>query len=164
MKPGLGIISARWFVGRLRRPQRIADRLCGPGRYERTESRQDTRAGSYERSLHTMAGEVNLKVPKRRRQTFETAINGRNAYLKPKPSRDECAKDSRHHRSSVTAAPRIVRRSETFFTDDLSVKNAFSIMFFNLKLRSSSSLLEFLKRARFRDKERAQPQRLRRVS
>jgi hypothetical protein len=39
-----------------------ADRLCGAGRYERTQGRQDTRAGSYERSLHTVAGEVNLKV------------------------------------------------------------------------------------------------------
>jgi hypothetical protein len=52
-----------------------ADRLCGAGRYERTQSRQDTRAGSYERSLHTVAGEENLKVPKLRRQTFETAIS-----------------------------------------------------------------------------------------
>ena len=51
-----------------------ADRLCGAGRYERSESRQDTRAGSYERALHTRAGEVTLKVPKLRRQTFETAI------------------------------------------------------------------------------------------
>ena len=51
-----------------------ADRLCGAGRYERTQGRQDTRAGSYERSLHTVAGEVNLKIPKLRRQTFETAI------------------------------------------------------------------------------------------
>src|SRR5665811_1765826 len=51
-----------------------ADRLCGAGRYERSQGRQDTRAGSYERSLHTVAGEVNLKVPKLRRQTFETAI------------------------------------------------------------------------------------------
>jgi transposase-like protein len=30
-----------------------ADRLCGAGRYERSEARQDTRAGSYERTLHT---------------------------------------------------------------------------------------------------------------
>src|SRR3954468_11541975 len=37
-----------------------ADRLCGAGRYERSQGRQDTRAGSYERSLHTVAGEVNL--------------------------------------------------------------------------------------------------------
>ena len=37
-----------------------ADRLRGAGRYERT--------------LHTKAGEVTLKVPKLRRQTFETAI------------------------------------------------------------------------------------------
>jgi len=51
-----------------------ADRLCGAARYERTEGRQDTRAGSYDRSLHTKAGEVKLKVPKLRRQTFETAI------------------------------------------------------------------------------------------
>ena len=51
-----------------------ADRLCGAARYERREGRRDTRAGSYERSLHTKAGEVTLKVPKLRRQTFETAI------------------------------------------------------------------------------------------
>ena len=51
-----------------------ADRLCGAARYERTESRTDTRAGGYERSLQTKAGEVTLKVPKLRRQTFETAI------------------------------------------------------------------------------------------
>ena len=51
-----------------------ADRLCGAGRYELTQGRQNTRAGGYERSLHTVACEVNLKVPKLRRQTFETTI------------------------------------------------------------------------------------------
>ncbi len=51
-----------------------ADRLCNAGRYERSEARRDTRAGSYERKLHTTAGEVKLKVPKLRTQTFETAI------------------------------------------------------------------------------------------
>jgi transposase-like protein len=51
-----------------------ADRLCNASRYERTEARQDTRAGSYLRSLETKAGKVDLKVPKLRRQTFETAI------------------------------------------------------------------------------------------
>ena len=51
-----------------------ADRLVGAGRYERTEGRRDTRAGSYERKLQTRAGEVTLKVPKLRKQTFETAI------------------------------------------------------------------------------------------
>jgi putative transposase len=51
-----------------------ADRLCGAGRYERSEGRQDTRAGNYERTLETRAGDVTLKVPKLRRQTFETAI------------------------------------------------------------------------------------------
>jgi transposase-like protein len=51
-----------------------ADRLCNAERYERTEARRDTRAGYYERGLETKAGEVTLKVPKLRRQTFETAI------------------------------------------------------------------------------------------
>jgi len=51
-----------------------ADRLCGAERYQRTEARKDTRAGHYERSLHTKAGEVKLKMPKLRQQTFETAI------------------------------------------------------------------------------------------
>jgi putative transposase len=51
-----------------------ADQLCGAGRYERSQARQDTRAGSYDRTLQTSAGEVSLKVPKLRRQTFETAI------------------------------------------------------------------------------------------
>src|SRR6202040_1903514 len=51
-----------------------ADRLCNAQRYERSEARRDTRAGHYERKLHTEAGEVRLKVPKRRQQTVETAI------------------------------------------------------------------------------------------
>ena len=54
-----------------------ADQLCGAGRYERSQARQDTRAGSYDRTLQTSAGEVNLKIPKLRRQTFETAISER---------------------------------------------------------------------------------------
>src|SRR3712207_2626749 len=51
-----------------------ADRLCNATRYKRTEARRDLRAGSYQRKLHTRAGEVTLKVPKLRRQAFETAI------------------------------------------------------------------------------------------
>ena len=47
-----------------------ADALCGAQRYERSPDRVDTRAGSYERTLHTKAGEVKLKMPKLRRQTF----------------------------------------------------------------------------------------------
>src|SRR5437660_2024583 len=51
-----------------------ADRLCQGERYERTEERKDTRAGSYTRQLHTKAGQVELKVPKLRNLPFETAI------------------------------------------------------------------------------------------
>lgn len=48
--------------------------MCRAQRYERSPERIDTRAGHYSRKLHTQAGEVELKVPKLRRQTFETAI------------------------------------------------------------------------------------------
>src|SRR6202790_3851055 len=51
-----------------------ADRLCRAERYERTEARKDTRAGSYQRQLHTQVGQVSLKVPKLRTLPFETAI------------------------------------------------------------------------------------------
>jgi transposase-like protein len=51
-----------------------ADHLCNAEKYQRSEARKDTRAGHYQRKLHTKAGEVDLKVPKLRRQTFETAI------------------------------------------------------------------------------------------
>lgn len=51
-----------------------ADAMCQAQRYERSPDRIDTRAGSYTRKLHTKAGEVEIKMPKLRRQTFETAI------------------------------------------------------------------------------------------
>lgn len=43
-------------------------------KYERSEGRKDTRAGSYERQLHTKAGEESLQLPKLRSLPFETAI------------------------------------------------------------------------------------------
>lgn len=67
-----------------------ADRLCKAERYERTQARQDTRAGSYEHKLQTRAGEVSLKVPKLRRQTPASAG----------------ASSSRRLSSSVTGAAR----------------------------------------------------------
>lgn len=51
-----------------------AGRMCRAQRYERSPERIDTRAGHYSRKLRTQAGEAGLKVPKLRRQTFETAI------------------------------------------------------------------------------------------
>ena len=51
-----------------------ADALCGAGRYERTDARKDTRAGSYTRKLATKAGQVKLKVPRLRSLPFETQI------------------------------------------------------------------------------------------
>jgi len=51
-----------------------ADRICQAGKYERSADRQDTRAGSYKRKLHTKAGDVELNVPKLRTLPFETSI------------------------------------------------------------------------------------------
>jgi putative transposase len=51
-----------------------ADEICRAQRYERSAERIDGRAGHYERTLHTQAGEVKLRVPKLRRLPFETAI------------------------------------------------------------------------------------------
>jgi len=51
-----------------------ADQFCNAQRYEHTESRTDQRADHYKRKLHTKAGQVELKIPKLRRATFETAI------------------------------------------------------------------------------------------
>jgi len=51
-----------------------ADRLCNAQRYERSPDRLDTRAGSYSRTLHTKAGEVELQVPRLRKLPFETQI------------------------------------------------------------------------------------------
>jgi len=51
-----------------------ADQLCNADRYQRSQARKDTRAGYYQRKLHTKAGQVNLKIPKLRKTTFETAI------------------------------------------------------------------------------------------
>ena len=51
-----------------------ADEMCNAQRYEHSPDRVDTRAGTYNRKLHTKAGEVEVKMPKLRKQTFETAI------------------------------------------------------------------------------------------
>jgi putative transposase len=54
--------------------QAEADELCGAKRYARSPERLDTRAGHYERTLHTKAGEVSLQVPRLRNLPFETQI------------------------------------------------------------------------------------------
>ena len=51
-----------------------ADRLVNAERYARDENRQGYRAGHYDRKFSTTAGEVNLKMPKLKGVTFESAI------------------------------------------------------------------------------------------
>ena len=43
-------------------------------KYERSSDRRGYRSGHYKRNLHTIAGEVELKVPKLKGGPFETAI------------------------------------------------------------------------------------------
>lgn len=51
-----------------------ADKLVQAERYARDEQRQGYRAGHYDRSFTTTAGDVNLRVPKLKGVAFETAI------------------------------------------------------------------------------------------
>lgn len=51
-----------------------AEELCGAKRHERSEDRKAYRSGSYQRKLHTSAGEVKLNVPKLKGASFETQI------------------------------------------------------------------------------------------
>jgi putative transposase len=62
----MAVVRSPWLYDASRESNRAS--------HERSEARQDTRAGSYERTLQTRVGDVNLKIPKLRRQTFETAI------------------------------------------------------------------------------------------
>ncbi len=87
-----------------------ADRLTNAKRYERTALRKSTRAGHYKRKLLTRAGEVELKMPKLRTLTFETAIIQRyqkreisveEALVEMCPGRSLCTPCRGHHRSPV---------------------------------------------------------------
>ena len=51
-----------------------ADKLVNAERYARDEDRQGYRAGHYDRSFTTTAGEINLRMPKLKGVAFETAI------------------------------------------------------------------------------------------
>lgn len=66
--------------------QKEADELCQARRYERSQGRVSTRAGSYERKLETKAGEVTLRMPKLRSVPFETTIIDRTGGAS-RPSR-----------------------------------------------------------------------------
>src|SRR3979490_564434 len=50
-----------------------AAQLCGAGRYERSQARQDTRAGSYDRTLQTSPRQSHPHRSPQRRPPLETA-------------------------------------------------------------------------------------------
>jgi transposase-like protein len=95
-----------------------ADRLCAAQRYERTEARKDTRAGSYERALDTKAGQVKLKVPRLCQLPFETAIIERykrreasvEEALMEMPRVDDRKLKEQEERFSSQVLPRYLRR------------------------------------------------------
>ena len=51
-----------------------ADKITQAHGYERSEDQLDMQAGHYTRKLTTKAGQVDLKIPKLRKLSFETAI------------------------------------------------------------------------------------------
>jgi hypothetical protein len=54
-----------------------AEHLCGARKYERTEGRKERRTGSYERQLHTRAGEVKADSDSGNKHThskYQTAV------------------------------------------------------------------------------------------
>jgi putative transposase len=51
-----------------------AEKLTQAARYERSEVRQGYRSGHYSRNLTTTSGDVELKMPKLKGMSFETAI------------------------------------------------------------------------------------------
>ena len=51
-----------------------ATQICNAQKWERSSQRKDSRAGHYGRKFDTKADRVNLKMPKLRNSTFETAI------------------------------------------------------------------------------------------
>ena len=51
-----------------------AQQLTGAAKYERSAERQGYRSGHYSRNLTTTSGDVELKMPKLKGVTFETAI------------------------------------------------------------------------------------------
>jgi putative transposase len=72
------------FVGML---EAEADARVEPSATGATPSERTTGAGSYDRKLHTRAGDVTLKMQKLRRQPFEMAFIGR--YRRRETSIDE---------------------------------------------------------------------------
>ena len=65
-----------------------ADELCGAKRYARSPERLDTRAGYYDRKLHTKAGEVTLSMPgcgacRSRRRSSSVIGVGSRAWKRP---------------------------------------------------------------------------------
>src|SRR5262245_3290445 len=77
--------------------QKEADELCKAKRYERSEGRLSTRAGHYQRKLHTKAGEVTLQMPRLRSVPFETAIFER--YRRRESSVEEALIEMKGRRS-----------------------------------------------------------------
>jgi len=55
-------------------PDQEAAELTNASKYERTEQRKGYRSGHYTRNLHTISGNITLKVPKLKGVPFETAI------------------------------------------------------------------------------------------
>jgi Transposase and inactivated derivatives len=86
-----------------------AKELTNAAKYERTKERQGYQSGHYNRNLTTSSGDVNLKMPKLKGVSFETAIIeryrrreqcgrivDRNVF-----GRGICTENRRYHRNTM---------------------------------------------------------------
>ncbi len=115
--------TAFGFTGVFRRLARgigilTDDRSLDDGGYELVSAwaKGDTRAGYYERKLQTKAGEVRLKVPKLRAQTFETAIIERYRRRESSVEADSVGvvRQSRQFPTAVVSADQVETSSQGF--------------------------------------------------
>jgi transposase-like protein len=73
---------------------------------------RDTRAGHYERKLQTKAGEVRLKVPKLRAQTFETRLSSATAGARARSRRPCILQGCRCAGREIAAMLKAIHASE----------------------------------------------------
>jgi putative transposase len=79
-----------------------AQQLTGASKYERSAERQGYRSGHYDRNLTITSGDVELKMPKLKGVTFETAIILAYPFAACRTSLKRCGAARYRHPSSAS--------------------------------------------------------------
>ena len=81
--------------------------MVGAGRHERTESRRDTRNGSYPRHITTTVGDVEIDVPRTRTRGAASAVISR--YKRRVPELDDAITEAYVNGTSTRKVTRITK-------------------------------------------------------